>query len=118
MIVTVAQEKGGVGKTATAKNLAAVAARGGERVLVIDADPQFALTRQLGLRTGELPVSLVDVLTGARVEAADAIVRGVRSLDVLPSARSCAPSNSRWRARWAARRSCAPRWSRSANATS
>ena len=86
MIVTVAQEKGGVGKTATAKNLAAVAARGGERVLVIDADPQFALTRQLGLRTGELPVSLVDVLTG-RVEAADAIVRDVCSLDVLPSAR-------------------------------
>ena len=86
MIVTVAQEKGGVGKTATAKNLAAVAARGGERVLVIDADPQFALTRQLGIRTGELAVSLVDVLSG-RVEAADAIVRDVCSLDVLPSAR-------------------------------
>jgi chromosome partitioning protein len=86
MIVTVAQEKGGVGKTATAKNVAAVAARGGGRVLVVDADPQFALTRQLGLRTSELPLTLVDVLVG-RVDAADAIVPDVCGLDVLPSSR-------------------------------
>jgi chromosome partitioning protein len=86
MILTVAQEKGGVGKTATAKNVAAVAARGGRRVLVVDADPQFALTRQLGLRISELPLTLVDVLAG-RVDAAEAIVPDVYGLDVLPSSR-------------------------------
>ena len=88
MIITVAQEKGGVGKTATAKNLAVAAARQGRRVLAVDADPQWALTRQLGLHPGtpELPFTLVDVLTG-RLAAGEAIVSGIHGIDVLPAAR-------------------------------
>lgn len=86
MVITVAQEKGGVGKTATAQSVAAVAADRGSRVLAVDADPQFALTRQMGLRVGELPVTLVDVLAG-RVDAAAAIVTDVFGVDVLPAAR-------------------------------
>ena len=45
-------------------------------VLIVDADPQFALTCQLGLEVRSLGVNLVDVLAG-RAAAADAIVTGV-----------------------------------------
>ena len=49
--IVVANQKGGVGKTAAAINVAAVLARS-QRVLGIDTDPQFALTRQLGVVPG------------------------------------------------------------------
>ncbi len=85
MITTVANQKGGVGKTTTAANIGALFARRGRRVLVVDTDPQFALTRQLGLEARSLGVNLVDVLAG-RAGAADAIVRGVHGVDVIPAA--------------------------------
>jgi chromosome partitioning protein len=58
-------------------------------VLVVDTDPQFALTRQLGLEVRAVGVNLVDVLAG-RAAAADAIVAGVHGLDVIPAARELA----------------------------
>ncbi len=78
-------QKGGVGKTTTATNISALFARQGRRVLVIDTDPQFALTRQLGLQARALGVNLVDVLAG-RASAADAIVPAVHGVDVIPAA--------------------------------
>ena len=86
---TIANQKGGVGKTTSAINIAVLLARRGERVLVIDCDPQFALTRQLGLETRSLGVNLVDVLAG-RAVASDAIVEGVHGVDVIPAARELA----------------------------
>lgn len=89
MIVTVAQQKGGVGKTTTTLALAVISAQAGRRVLAVDVDPQFALTRQIGLDARALPLSLVDVLAG-RVDASEAIVTDVHGVDVLPAARELA----------------------------
>ncbi len=85
MITVVANQKGGVGKTTTATNIGALFARQGRRVLVVDTDPQFALTRQLGLEPRALGVNLVDVLAG-RASAGDAIVPAVHGVDVIPAA--------------------------------
>jgi chromosome partitioning protein len=89
MLYTVAQQKGGVGKTTTTANIAALLAYRGRRVLAVDTDPQFALTRQLGLQINDLPVTLVDVLTG-RAGAADATVSGCHGFDLLPAHRDLA----------------------------
>lgn len=89
MMLVIAQQKGGVGKTTTAANLAVLLARQGRRVLVVDTDPQFALTRHLGLEVRSFGVNLVDVLAG-RAAAADAIVAGVHRVDVIPAARELA----------------------------
>lgn len=86
MLYTVAQQKGGVGKTTSAINVAALLAGHGRRVLAVDADPQFALTRQLGVRVSELPLTLVDVLSG-RIEAGDAVLTDVHGVDLLPAHR-------------------------------
>jgi len=60
--IAVINQKGGVGKTTTAVNLAAALARQGRRVCVMDLDPQAHATTHLGLMpTGELP-SMYDVL--------------------------------------------------------
>ncbi len=88
-VTVVANQKGGVGKTTTAANVGVALALRGQRVLVVDADPQFALTRQLGLQDRALGVNLVDVLVG-RAGAGDAIVAGVHGIDVIAGARELA----------------------------
>src|ERR1019366_1334389 len=89
MVTVVAQQKGGVGKTTTAINVGVLLAREGQRVLVVDTDPQFALTRQLGLEVRSLGVNLVDVLAG-RAGVDEAIVADVHGVDVIPGARELA----------------------------
>jgi chromosome partitioning protein len=81
MVTTIAQQKGGVGKTTTAINIGVLLARDGRRALLIDTDPQAALTRQLGIPPGAGP-TLVDVLTGT-TNAATAIRHGLHGVDVL-----------------------------------
>ncbi len=89
MIVSITNQKGGVGKTSSAANLGVLLAREGRRVLLVDADPQFALTRQLGIEERSLGVNLVDVLAG-RAGAENAIVAGVHGVDVIASGRDLA----------------------------
>jgi chromosome partitioning protein len=89
MICVCAQQKGGVGKTTSAINVAVLLAQTGRRVLAVDVDPQFALTRRLGIELNALKATVVDVLAGW-VDPDEPIVSGVHGIDVLPATRELA----------------------------
>ena len=86
-IVSIANQKGGVGKTTTAVNIAAALAEKGERVLAVDLDPQGHLTINMGCRRpDDLELTIYDVLTDHRVSAADSRLRSdTIGVDFLPS---------------------------------
>jgi chromosome partitioning protein len=85
-IVAVCNQKGGVGKTTTSISLGAALAEFGRKVLLVDFDPQGALSVGLGFQPHELDVTVYNLLMQRGITARDVLFKTrVDGMDLLPS---------------------------------
>lgn len=85
-VLAVVNQKGGVGKTTTTINLGAALAEVGRRVLLVDFDPQGALSVGLGVATHELEASIYHLLMDRGRSLDDVLLKtGIPGMDLIPS---------------------------------
>lgn len=92
-IISIVNQKGGVGKTTTSINLAAYLARASRRVLVMDIDPQANATSGLGIKHQDLPFGLYEAMAGQVAFRKTIVSRQPVSFDVAPATISLAGAN-------------------------
>ena len=85
-IIAMVNQKGGVGKTTSTVSLGAALAGYGRKVLLVDFDPQGALSISLGFNPNEMDLTVYNLLTQADCHVGDVIIgTDVENLDLLPS---------------------------------
>jgi chromosome partitioning protein len=85
-VVAMCNQKGGVGKTTSTINLGAALAEYGRRVLLVDMDPQGALSAGLGVPHYELERTIHNLLVGPRISIDDVMIHTrFKNLDLVPS---------------------------------